>query len=347
MRACTIPLFVLAGLASPTYAWDNLSTHPSIGDTAVARANRSGALDRFLREVYGFNDGIAKGLACRVGFQRFAEPDEEIDEGRFTEILGLGSVPDARVQLPRNDIGTSDPDLLRVDLRHVLRAGTFGEDNPNQRARHHFHDPELIHPPPAGNRGLDVDVTWLGFLDQLAFELGACFKGGDFERCRTSVTMLLANPLLYSDESGNFSGRGRSARDRALNLPLGEDFPSGEDPRNLFAFPDAERYAYWTIAGISKEEREQAMVLQLLAVGSVLHLLQDQTSPGHVRNDFNSEHLKAGPVITLSVPLASPTKGEETLTKAQADELANGLWYLNLHTAAHPKGEIRGQLIKK
>ena len=55
----------------------------------------------------------------------------------------------------------------------------------------------------------------------------------------------------------------------------------------------------------------------------------------------------AGPVITLSVPLTSPTKGEETLTKAQADELADGLWYLNVHTAAHPKGEIRGQLIKE
>ena len=52
----------------------------------------------------------------------------------------------------------------------------------------------------------------------------------------------------------------------------------------------------------------------------------------------------AGPVITHSVPLTSPTK---TLTKAQADELANGLWYLNVHTAAHPKGEVRGWLIKE
>ena len=55
----------------------------------------------------------------------------------------------------------------------------------------------------------------------------------------------------------------------------------------------------------------------------------------------------AGPIITLSVPLASPIKGEETLTKEQAADLAKGVWYLNVHTAAHPPGEIRGQLMKK
>ncbi len=55
----------------------------------------------------------------------------------------------------------------------------------------------------------------------------------------------------------------------------------------------------------------------------------------------------AGPVITLSAPLTSPSKGEETLTKEQSADLANGMWYLNVHTAAHPPGEIRGQLMKK
>lgn len=55
----------------------------------------------------------------------------------------------------------------------------------------------------------------------------------------------------------------------------------------------------------------------------------------------------AGPAITLQKPLESPAKGEATLTPAQAEELANGLWYLNVHTAAHGPGEIRGQLMKK
>ncbi|HTO53821.1 MAG TPA: CHRD domain-containing protein [Myxococcota bacterium] len=54
----------------------------------------------------------------------------------------------------------------------------------------------------------------------------------------------------------------------------------------------------------------------------------------------------AGPVITLAQPLTSPMTGEATLTKSQADELAGGLWYFNVHTAMHPSGEIRCQLAK-
>jgi hypothetical protein len=57
--------------------------------------------------------------------------------------------------------------------------------------------------------------------------------------------------------------------------------------------------------------------------------------------------VNAGPQITLEGNLASPIKGEATLTDAQAAELAKGSWYLNVHTAAHPPGEIRGQLVKK
>ena len=55
----------------------------------------------------------------------------------------------------------------------------------------------------------------------------------------------------------------------------------------------------------------------------------------------------AGPQITLEGSLARPIKGEATLSDAQAADLAKGDWYLNVHTAAHPPGEIRGQLVKK
>ena len=44
--------------------------------------------------------------------------------------------------------------------------------------------------------------------------------------------------------------------------------------------------------------------------------------------------------------LASPLKGEATLTDAQAADLAAGKWYFNVHTAANKGGEIRGQVMK-
>jgi hypothetical protein len=51
----------------------------------------------------------------------------------------------------------------------------------------------------------------------------------------------------------------------------------------------------------------------------------------------------APPVITMKT-LPSPIKGTETLTDAQITDLTGGKWYFNVHTAAHPSGEIRGQL---
>jgi hypothetical protein len=48
--------------------------------------------------------------------------------------------------------------------------------------------------------------------------------------------------------------------------------------------------------------------------------------------------------ITVS---KSPIKGEATLTDAQASDLAAGKWYVNIHTAANPNGEIRGQVVAK
>jgi hypothetical protein len=42
--------------------------------------------------------------------------------------------------------------------------------------------------------------------------------------------------------------------------------------------------------------------------------------------------------------MASPIVGQTTLTQAQIDQLKQGLWYVNLHTAANPGGELRGQV---
>ena len=41
---------------------------------------------------------------------------------------------------------------------------------------------------------------------------------------------------------------------------------------------------------------------------------------------------------------ASPVTGSATLTAAQAADLLNGKWYVNVHTQVNPSGEIRGQV---
>jgi hypothetical protein len=52
----------------------------------------------------------------------------------------------------------------------------------------------------------------------------------------------------------------------------------------------------------------------------------------------------AGVVVPFKGSTASPIEGEATITPEQATDLLAGKWYANLHTAAHPGGEVRGQM---
>jgi hypothetical protein len=53
----------------------------------------------------------------------------------------------------------------------------------------------------------------------------------------------------------------------------------------------------------------------------------------------------AGVALGFTGSVESPIKGSATLTPAQAADLMAGKWYINLHTAANPGGELRGQVM--
>ncbi len=60
---------------------------------------------------------------------------------------------------------------------------------------------------------------------------------------------------------------------------------------------------------------------------------------------------KAGANAGVVVPIGgkgpeSPVSGTATLTDAQIKDLESGQWYVNVHTAANPGGEIRGQVLR-
>lgn len=58
----------------------------------------------------------------------------------------------------------------------------------------------------------------------------------------------------------------------------------------------------------------------------------------------------AGANAAVALPFqnpASPIEGSATLTAAQAADLMAGRWYANIHTAANPGGEIRGQMLPR
>jgi hypothetical protein len=54
----------------------------------------------------------------------------------------------------------------------------------------------------------------------------------------------------------------------------------------------------------------------------------------------------AGVAVPITNPASSPVEGSATLTDAQAADLEAGKYYVNVHTAANPGGEIRGQVTK-
>jgi len=72
--------------------------------------------------------------------------------------------------------------------------------------------------------------------------------------------------------------------------------------------------------------------------------------------ELRAAHFHGQASVTENAPIVvpigkrgdkSPLKGTKVLTPEQAAALLAGRWYINLHTATHPPGEIRGQVVRQ
>jgi len=75
--------------------------------------------------------------------------------------------------------------------------------------------------------------------------------------------------------------------------------------------------------------------------------ISDQTSLSCAGHNGPAETGKnAGVKVPIANATSSPAEGSAILTDAQAADLMAGKYYVNVHTAANPGGEIRGQVTK-
>jgi hypothetical protein len=73
--------------------------------------------------------------------------------------------------------------------------------------------------------------------------------------------------------------------------------------------------------------------------------LSGPATAAHFHGPADTSH-NAPVMIPVSTGYASPMKGAETLTDAQAADLMAAQLYFNIHTAKNKPGEIRGQIVK-
>ena len=73
--------------------------------------------------------------------------------------------------------------------------------------------------------------------------------------------------------------------------------------------------------------------------------LSGPATMGHLHGPADAG-ANAGVLVPFAAPVTSPLHGTATLTDAQVSELEAGKMYANIHTAANPGGEIRGQMVK-
>jgi len=74
--------------------------------------------------------------------------------------------------------------------------------------------------------------------------------------------------------------------------------------------------------------------------------LSGSATAGHIHGPASAGQ-NAGVAVPFTNVNANPIVGQATISPQQYGDLAAGLWYVNIHTAANPGGEIRGQLRRR
>jgi len=135
-----------------------------------------------------------------------------------------------------------------------LVAGSVLEEAPAGRGRHHFLDPR---------------------------------DGSGLEQPRAGIEWLLS-AIAGADGEGTLAGAFLGTNLATLGEPADRWVSS---PDNEWGVPAFHRHLRDAVLAPDPEKRQGALSRALLALGAVLHVLQDMASPSHVHNDLYQGHL--------------------------------------------------------
>jgi len=96
---------------------------------------------------------------------------------------------------------------------------------------------------------------------------------------------------------------------------------------------------------VTSESTANAMVVLGSAGAKFLYVLTTTATPtlAHIHRAPGGSN---GPVEVPLEPVGQAMSGIRDLGPARRADIERGLWYFNIHTAANPKGELRGQVLR-
>ena len=187
----------------------------------------------------------------------FAHEDKVIHP-KITETAAINSTLDSNLKNNlnfANGIKTKLPSNGGMFILEWLKEGSTAEDSPMCRASNHFHDPTK----PWISAAMSDSPWWIDYL--------ACRSYTPYSSTvtwATGFTSLTSTPIPY-------------------------------DPNNIKSpnvWGKARNNYYQALTAATQIDRETYFAQTFLALGQVLHLIQDMSVPAHVRNDFRS-HLNS------------------------------------------------------